>query len=123
MARLAIIVHEGNPGPRELRLGSILEFFGVPWKCADISNPWVVGNSSAEYAVFGPLRLVAAALKEHPWADSKALPPAPTTLASLASKLNHSRGPLEFCLVEQTTRARNRVLHGGYGMYHTGHAN
>jgi hypothetical protein len=59
----AIILYEGTRGPRELRLHRILEFFGVPCKSVEISHLTEGKNSSLGYAVFGSIRIVAAALK------------------------------------------------------------
>lgn len=64
MANLAIIVHEGNPGPRELRLRRILDFFGVPCKAVDLSQLKDVDWSSPECAVFGSVQAVANALNQ-----------------------------------------------------------
>jgi len=63
LARLAIILHEGSPGPRELRLGRILDFFGVPWHVVEVSELRDMDRSCSEYAAFGSIRAVAATLK------------------------------------------------------------
>jgi hypothetical protein len=64
MARLAIILHEGSPGLRELRLGRILDFFGVPWKVVEAPEIRHMDKSCSEYAVFGSIRAVAATLEQ-----------------------------------------------------------
>src|SRR5713101_3647032 len=76
MARLAIILHDGSPGSRELRLGRILEFFGVPWKAVDASELRDTDRSCLEYAVFGSIRAVAATLEQCQGANPPALRPA-----------------------------------------------
>ena len=64
MARQAIILHEGSPGPKEQRLGRILDFFGVPWKPVHVSGLEKIAEGSREYVAFGSMRAVAAALSE-----------------------------------------------------------
>ncbi len=76
MARLAIILHDGGPGSRELRLGRILDFFGVPWKVAEASELRDIERGCPEYAVFGSIRAVAATLKQCQGANSPVLRPA-----------------------------------------------
>jgi hypothetical protein len=76
LARLAIILHPGSPGPRELRLGRILDFFGVPWKMVEASKLRDMDESCLEYAVFGSIRAVAATLKEYQRAHQPVLEPA-----------------------------------------------
>ena len=75
MARLAIILYEGSPGSTSIRLGRILDFFGVPWKAVEASE---LGNiaDGLEYAVFGSIRAVAATLKERQEANPPVLRPA-----------------------------------------------
>ena len=63
MARRAVILHEGSPGPRELRLGRILDFFGVPWKLAEAGGLNHIGGIDSEYAVFGSIQVVAKVLE------------------------------------------------------------
>jgi hypothetical protein len=75
MARLAIIGHEGSPGSRELRLGRLLDFFGVPWKLFEVSKLRNMDLSCLEYAVFGSIRALAATLKQCRGANSPALRP------------------------------------------------
>jgi hypothetical protein len=65
MTSLAIILHEGSPGPRELRLGRILDFFGVPWEQVEASRMVEKNASCLEYAAFGSIRTVATALKQY----------------------------------------------------------
>ncbi len=76
MARLAIILHEGSPGSRELRLCRILDFFGVPWKVVEPSKLTDMDGSCLEYAVFGSIRAVAATLKQCPGPNPPVLRPA-----------------------------------------------
>jgi len=63
MARLAIILHQGNLGSRELRLGRILDFFGVPWKAAQVAGLKGMEEIDSEAVVFGSIRAVVAALE------------------------------------------------------------
>lgn len=63
-ARGALVLHEGGLGPRELRLSRVLDFFGVPWKAVEVSKLVEENRSSPEYAVFGSLQIIAAALKQ-----------------------------------------------------------
>src|SRR5271156_2173325 len=76
MARLAIILHEGSPGSRELRLSRTLDFFGLAWRMVEISNLADMNGSSLEYAVFGSIRAVAASLNCLQGADPSILRPA-----------------------------------------------
>jgi hypothetical protein len=64
LAKLAIILHEGSPGPRELCLSRILEFFGVPRKMLDVSKLAAADANSEQYAFFGSIQTVATALKQ-----------------------------------------------------------
>jgi hypothetical protein len=64
LARLGIILQEGSPGLREQRLGRILDFFGVPWKTVEVSKLLEMDGSCLDYAVFGSIRAVEAALKK-----------------------------------------------------------
>jgi len=59
LANLAIVVHEGNPGPREFRLRRVLDFFGVPCKAVDVSELTDIDWSSPECAIFGSVQAVA----------------------------------------------------------------
>ena len=52
------------PDLRELRLGRILDFFGVPWKMVETSELRDMDWSCSEYAAFGSIRAVAAALNQ-----------------------------------------------------------
>jgi hypothetical protein len=63
LARLAIVLQEGDLTFREVRLGRILDFFGVPWKRASVSEFMEMVRGSAECVVFGPICAVAAALE------------------------------------------------------------
>jgi hypothetical protein len=76
MARLAIILHDGNPGWRELRLGLILDFFGVPSKTVQAPELSDFEPNGLDYALFGSVRVVAAALKQWQGSSAPALPPA-----------------------------------------------
>ena len=65
VARLALVVHRDTPGANEERLGSILTFFGVPWKpmrLADLAGPTGQPNPGEAYAVLGSIETLAAAL-------------------------------------------------------------
>jgi hypothetical protein len=64
LASIAIILHEGSPGPREIRLSRILDFFGVPFKEVDVSKLADMERSSLDYVVFGSIQVVAAALNQ-----------------------------------------------------------
>jgi hypothetical protein len=70
MARLAIILHDGIPGPRELLLSGILDFFGVPSKMASGLVNLEPDNAHSQYAVFGSIRAIAAILDERPEAGA-----------------------------------------------------
>jgi hypothetical protein len=76
MARLAIILHEDSPGSREVRLGRILDFFGVPWKVAPAPELTDVDTNGSEYAFFGSIRAVAAALERRHGANTHDVMPA-----------------------------------------------
>lgn len=71
MAKLAIIVPDGDSGPRERQLGRVFDFFGVPWKVAGSSELNDLDRSGSDYVVFGSIRAVAAVLK----ANHGATPP------------------------------------------------
>jgi hypothetical protein len=70
MARLAIVLYEGSPGWRELRLGLILDFFGVPWKMVGNLQLKDLDEGGLEYVVFGSIRNVTAALRQGQTANS-----------------------------------------------------
>jgi hypothetical protein len=72
MARLAIILYQGSPGRRELRLSLILGFFGVPWKMAETLQLKDLDEGGSQCAVFGSIPNVAAALKQSQTANSPA---------------------------------------------------
>jgi hypothetical protein len=76
LARTAIILHEGSPGPKELRLSRILEFFGIPFKEVDVSKLADLERNSLEYAVFGSIQAVAAALNQKQRASLRVSRPA-----------------------------------------------
>lgn len=63
MSKHAIILHKGGLGQREVRLSRILDFFGVPWSAVEISSLGKTGRDASQFAVFGSVQLVAAALK------------------------------------------------------------
>jgi hypothetical protein len=63
-------LYEDSPGPRELRLSRFLEFFGVPWKVVSASKLADIDWSSLEYAVFGSVHAVEAALKQRQGANA-----------------------------------------------------
>ena len=64
LAKLAIVLQrEGSLTFREVCLGRILDFFGVPWKEASVSELVEILGSSAECAVFGCISAVATALQ------------------------------------------------------------
>jgi hypothetical protein len=64
MARLAIILREGSLTGQQVRLGRILDFFGVPWKTIEISSLADMEGNAQEHVVFGTAQAVAAALKQ-----------------------------------------------------------
>jgi len=63
MARLAVILHEGGVAERQVRLGRILDFFGVPWKSAEVSNLADAEFAAPEQVIFGAAPAIAAVLK------------------------------------------------------------
>ena len=64
MAKLAIILHDGHPGWREQRLGSVLDFFGVPWTFAVPSDLGKLVEDGSKYAILGSVRHVADVLQQ-----------------------------------------------------------
>jgi hypothetical protein len=60
LARLAIIACENSPGSRELRIGRILDFFGVPWQAIEVSKLTDLNTGGLEYAVLGSIHTIAA---------------------------------------------------------------
>jgi hypothetical protein len=66
MARTAIILYLHRPGSRELRLGHILDFFGVPYREVDVSELSEIELNSPDYVAFGSIQAVAAAIKQTP---------------------------------------------------------
>jgi hypothetical protein len=68
MARQAIILHDGHPGPREERLERILDFFGVPWE--EVDSYHLLKALGSDFGVFGSVRSVTAALKQRHESDS-----------------------------------------------------
>lgn len=65
MARMASILVEGSPTRPQLRLGRVLDFFGVPWETVDVSRLLDL-KESQEHVVFGLAQTVASALKQMP---------------------------------------------------------
>jgi hypothetical protein len=63
LARLAVILHEGSLTFREARLARILDFWGVPWRAASVSELVEVLGTSVECVVFGSICAVGAALQ------------------------------------------------------------
>jgi hypothetical protein len=63
LARSAIILHEGVQTRRELRLGRVLDFFGVPWEAVELSKLADTQCQSPERVVFGLPQAVSAALE------------------------------------------------------------
>jgi hypothetical protein len=63
LARSAIILHEGVRTSRELRLGRVLDFFGVPWETVELSKLADAQRRSPEHVVFGLPQAVSAALE------------------------------------------------------------
>src|ERR1700746_522730 len=72
MARLAIILHDGSPGWRELRLSRILDFFGVPWRFVNAADRTDLDRLGSEYAVLGSIRAIATILARHEEPNSAA---------------------------------------------------
>jgi hypothetical protein len=66
MAKAAIILYQHSPGPREVRLGRILDFFGVPHREVDAFGLPEIESNSPEYVVFGTVQAVADAVKQTP---------------------------------------------------------
>ncbi len=64
MPNLALILHDGSSGPREHRLGRILDFFGVPWEELDATRIQEKHGNGLGYAVFGSIRAIASALNK-----------------------------------------------------------
>lgn len=64
MSKQAIILCEGGAGPRELFLGRILDFFGVPWQEVNARDLGEWTENSVKYAAFGSIDAVANALHQ-----------------------------------------------------------
>jgi len=64
MSRLALILGDGSPTQQELRLGRILDFFGVPWQAVEVRKLADIESGSNEHVVFGLVETVASAFKE-----------------------------------------------------------
>jgi hypothetical protein len=71
LAKLVKILCQGSLGPREWRLGRVLDFFGVPWEAIDSSTLRDLQTCSGQYVVFGPVSLVAAALDQSLWRSGR----------------------------------------------------
>jgi hypothetical protein len=63
MARLAIVLHEVTRGPSEVRLGRVLEFFGVPFEELDVAAVAEKRGVGSECAIFGSLRAICSVQK------------------------------------------------------------
>lgn len=70
LARMAIILCEGSLTTWQLRLGRILDFFGVPWEAADVSTLADKASGRQEHVVFGMAQTVVAAVMREQGADS-----------------------------------------------------
>jgi hypothetical protein len=62
MARQAIILYDQQPGPREVFLGRVLDFFGVPWTSVESQQLASSDRVGSDCAIFGSVRSVAGAL-------------------------------------------------------------
>jgi hypothetical protein len=69
LARLAIILREGSLTERQVRLGRMLDFFGVPWQTVDAPRLADMEENAQEQVVFGSAQAVAATLKPSEQAD------------------------------------------------------
>ncbi len=63
MARLAILLHQGDPGKEQALLARLLDFLGVPSKSVSISSFSEVTIVSDELVVFGSAACIATALE------------------------------------------------------------
>jgi hypothetical protein len=61
MARQAILLHEGVPAKQHILLARTLEFFGVPYKFADLSTFPESSGSVQDQVVFGSVAAIATA--------------------------------------------------------------
>lgn len=68
MARMARILVDGSPTGPQLRLGCVLDFFGVPWEMVEVSKLSDL-KQGQEQVVFGLAQTVAIALKQTPPGD------------------------------------------------------
>ena len=59
MARLAILLHQGDPEKEQALLGRALEFLGVPWKSISVAGFCDVDSESEEQVVFGSASCIA----------------------------------------------------------------
>ncbi len=72
MARIAIVLCEGSLTTWQLRLGRILDFFGVPWEAVEVSKLADKVSRRGEHVIFGMAQTVAAALVQEHRADRAA---------------------------------------------------
>lgn len=63
MAKMALILVDGSPTGLQLKLGRVLDFFGVPWELGDVSKLWDI-KQGHEHVVFGLAQTVVVALKQ-----------------------------------------------------------
>ena len=76
MARLAVVLHEGSLAEQQVRLGRILDFFGVPWKSAGASSLADPEFDAQEHVIFGTAQTIAAALRRAGQTNRGPSPPA-----------------------------------------------
>src|SRR5271170_3510585 len=61
---MAIVLCEGSLTTWQLRLGRILDFFGVPWERVEVSKLADIERGAQGHVLFGSAQTVAAALKQ-----------------------------------------------------------
>ncbi len=66
---MAIVLCEGGLTTWQLRLGRILDFFGVPWEAVELSKVADKASGREEHVIFGMAQTVAAALMQEQRAD------------------------------------------------------
>jgi hypothetical protein len=64
LAKQSIVLHEGSLGPREIRLGRIFDFFGIPWQPIDVCELKKIPEDFADYVAFGSAHTVARVMNE-----------------------------------------------------------
>jgi len=118
LARRAIVLHEGSLTEREVRLGRILDFFGVPWRPVAVSDLGSLNWGSEECAALGPVHAVAAALEK----GGGAIPPSTAFYAYLTgdrrgseSKLQALCGRGDFTLQQAPARELQVAVSGDLG--------